>query len=48
MKSIWKWMLAGWLIPVMSGLAQTQEATAAPAAEMLTLMELLRMGGVLM
>ena len=48
MRSIWKWMMAGWLVPVMSGLAQTNQGTAAPAGEMLTLMELLRMGGVLM
>jgi len=48
MKSIWKWMSACWLIPAMSGLAQTGEGSAAPAGEMLTLMELMRMGGILM
>jgi biopolymer transport protein ExbB len=47
MKSIWKCLLAGSLIPTAAALAQTGEA-AAPAGEMLTLLELLKMGGILM
>jgi len=47
MKSIWKWVVAGSLIPTAAALAQTGGA-ADPAAEMLTLMELLKMGGILM
>ncbi len=48
MKMIWKCLLAGSLMPVMSALAQTKEAAATTAGEMLTLAELLRMGGFLM
>jgi len=47
MKSIWKWVGAGSLIPPAAALAQTGEAVD-PAGEMLTLMELLKMGGILM
>jgi biopolymer transport protein ExbB len=49
MKMTWKWMSAFWLFPALSGLAQTEgAATAIPPADMLTLAELMRMGGWLM
>jgi len=48
MKSIWKWLGIGILIPVTSAMAQAKEAVAPPAGEMLTLLELLKMGGILM
>jgi biopolymer transport protein ExbB len=49
MNMTWKWMSAFWLIPAMSGLAQTEAAaTAIPPVNMLTLAELMQMGGWLM
>ena len=49
MKMNWKWMVPGWLAAATSGLAQTEEAAAAAApAEMLTLAQLMHMGGWLM
>ena len=48
MKSTWKWMAALWLLPALSGLAQTEGTVPVAPAEMLTLSELMRMGGWLM
>ena len=47
MNKTWKWILAAWLLPALSGWAQG-EAAAAPAAGLLTLADLMRMGGWLM
>ena len=47
MDKIWKWTGAAWLLGAGAGFAQA-DAGAAPAAEMLTLAELMRMGGWLM
>ena len=47
MNQIWKWTGAAWLLGAGAGFAQA-DAGAAPAAEMLTLAELMRMGGWLM
>ena len=47
MDKIWKWTGAAWLAGAVAGFAQA-DAGAAPAAEMLTLAELMRMGGWLM
>lgn len=47
MNKIWNWTGAAWLLGAGAGFAQT-DAGAAPAAEMLTLAELMRMGGWLM
>ena len=44
MNQIWKWTGAAWLLGASAGFAQA-DAGAAPAAEMLTLAELMRMGG---
>ncbi len=49
MKTTWKWMSAAWLLSTVPGFAQTGEASAAiPPATMLTLAELMRLGGWLM
>ena len=49
MKLTWKWMSALWLFPAMSALAQAGSAAEAnPPSDMLTLAELMRMGGWLM
>jgi len=47
MNKIWNWTGAAWLLGASAGFAQA-DAGAAPAAEMLTLAELMRMGGWLM
>lgn len=47
MKSIWKWMGLVGLVPALSAFAAAGPA-ATPAAEMLTLAQLMRMGGWLM
>ena len=47
MNQIWQWTGAAWLLGASAGFAQA-DAGAAPAAEMLTLAELMRMGGWLM
>lgn len=47
MNKIWNWTGAAWLLGAGAGFAQA-DAGAAPAAEMLTLAELMRMGGWLM
>ncbi len=49
MKSTWNLTRVLWLIPATAGFAQTDAApTALPSGEMLTLAELMRMGGWLM
>ncbi len=48
MKMNWKWMVPGWLAAATSGLAQAEDGAAAAPAEMLTLTQLMHMGGWLM
>ena len=48
MKMNWKWMVPGWLAAATSGLAQAEDGAAAAPAEMLTLAQLMHMGGWLM
>ena len=47
MNKTWKWTLGAWLVSACAGFAGTGEASAS-SSEMLTLAELIRMGGFLM
>ncbi len=48
MKMTWKWLSASWLLSGVTGFAQTEGAAPAATNDMLTLPELMQLGGVLM